>query len=168
MYQYTGCFPSTFRAPELLFQPSMIGIDQSGIVDTMDFVLKKFTPDEQQRMMQVGRILIWLTMCRCYNNAHMFCKTTQGLITMHTCFVWPLVGLITVHACFVRPLVLWQCYKSLSYLTQNTSKVCHGSSAGIVLDPCQTQKSLVPIHGTHVHGSYPRDSCPDKTYTYIY
>lgn len=37
----------SIRAPELLFQPSMIGSSEAGIVETIDFVLKLFTADEQ-------------------------------------------------------------------------------------------------------------------------
>lgn len=37
----------SIRAPELLFQPSMIGSSEAGIIETIDFVLKLFTYDEQ-------------------------------------------------------------------------------------------------------------------------
>ncbi|XP_062616216.1 actin-related protein 5-like [Saccostrea cucullata] len=40
------------RVPELLFQPSMIGIEQAGIAETMDFVLKKFNADMQNKLAQ--------------------------------------------------------------------------------------------------------------------
>lgn len=33
--------------PELLFQPSMIGSIEAGLVETIDYVLKLFTADEQ-------------------------------------------------------------------------------------------------------------------------
>ena len=41
------------RVPELLFQPSMMGMDQAGIAETLEFVLKKFTPEEQDKLCQV-------------------------------------------------------------------------------------------------------------------
>lgn len=37
----------SIRAPELLFQPSMIGSSEAGITETIDYVLKQFSPDEQ-------------------------------------------------------------------------------------------------------------------------
>ncbi|KAK3087425.1 hypothetical protein FSP39_005792 [Pinctada imbricata] len=40
------------RVPELLFQPSMIGIEQAGISEAMDFVIKKYQPDVQNRIVQ--------------------------------------------------------------------------------------------------------------------
>lgn len=41
------------RAPEIIFQPSMLGIDQSGLSDTLEYVLQYFPPDVQQRLVQV-------------------------------------------------------------------------------------------------------------------
>ncbi|XP_064632703.1 actin-related protein 5-like [Lineus longissimus] len=40
------------RVPELLFQPSMIGFDQAGLTETIQFAMKKFSDDEQNRMAQ--------------------------------------------------------------------------------------------------------------------
>lgn len=40
------------RAPELLFQPSMIGSSEAGITETIGFVLKLFTADEQLSLAQ--------------------------------------------------------------------------------------------------------------------
>ncbi|XP_053380397.1 actin-related protein 5-like [Mercenaria mercenaria] len=40
------------RVPELLFQPSMIGVEQAGIVETLDYVFKKYTPDDQLALAQ--------------------------------------------------------------------------------------------------------------------
>lgn len=40
------------RVPELLFQPSMIGLEQSGIAETVDYVFKKFSPEDQNRLAQ--------------------------------------------------------------------------------------------------------------------
>ena len=41
------------RIPELIFQPSMIGIEQAGIAEVIDFVLKKYSREEQARLSQV-------------------------------------------------------------------------------------------------------------------
>ncbi|XP_072753386.1 actin-related protein 5 [Anoplolepis gracilipes] len=38
------------RAPELLFQPSMVGSVEAGIAETIEFVLKQFSPEEQTRL----------------------------------------------------------------------------------------------------------------------
>lgn len=38
------------RAPELLFQPSMIGSVEAGIAETIEFVLKQYSPEEQMRL----------------------------------------------------------------------------------------------------------------------
>lgn len=35
------------RAPELLFQPSMIGSSEAGLAETINYVLKLFTSEEQ-------------------------------------------------------------------------------------------------------------------------
>ncbi|ESP04525.1 hypothetical protein LOTGIDRAFT_136147, partial [Lottia gigantea] len=40
------------RVPELLFQPSMVGIEQAGISETLDYVLKKYQPDDQNKLVQ--------------------------------------------------------------------------------------------------------------------
>ncbi|KAJ3021292.1 Nuclear actin-protein involved in chromatin remodeling [Thoreauomyces humboldtii] len=40
------------RVPETLFQPSIIGLDQAGIVETFDHVLERFTEEQQSRMIQ--------------------------------------------------------------------------------------------------------------------
>lgn len=37
----------SIRAPEILFQPSMVGCIDAGIMETIDFVLKQFTADDQ-------------------------------------------------------------------------------------------------------------------------
>ena len=42
------------RIPEILFQPSLVGVDQAGVVDTMDFVLKSYTEQQQLDMVQVA------------------------------------------------------------------------------------------------------------------
>ncbi|KAK2181993.1 hypothetical protein NP493_372g02023 [Ridgeia piscesae] len=40
------------RVPELMLQPSMVGVEQAGLTDTIDFILHKFTVDEQRRLVQ--------------------------------------------------------------------------------------------------------------------
>jgi actin-related protein 5 len=35
------------RAPEVLFQPALIGSSEAGLAETIEFVLKKFTPEQQ-------------------------------------------------------------------------------------------------------------------------
>lgn len=40
------------RIPELLFQPSMLGIDQGGLAELIEFVLKKFSSDDQNQLVQ--------------------------------------------------------------------------------------------------------------------
>jgi len=44
----------TLRVPELLFQPSIIGIDQAGLAEVLGLVLANFPPDVQQRLADVG------------------------------------------------------------------------------------------------------------------
>lgn len=41
------------RVPELLFQPAMLGLDQAGIVETMDYVFNKYSSDLQARLAKV-------------------------------------------------------------------------------------------------------------------
>ncbi|XP_071948092.1 actin-related protein 5-like [Antedon mediterranea] len=40
------------RAPEILFQPSMIGLEQGGLAETLQFVLSKYSPEVQNRLVQ--------------------------------------------------------------------------------------------------------------------
>ncbi|KAL3872233.1 hypothetical protein ACJMK2_040169 [Sinanodonta woodiana] len=40
------------RVPELLFQPSMIGMEQAGIVETMDYVFRKYKHEVQNELAQ--------------------------------------------------------------------------------------------------------------------
>lgn len=49
-YEHISFF---FRVPELLFQPSMIGLEQAGIAETVDYVFKKFSPEDQNTLAQV-------------------------------------------------------------------------------------------------------------------
>ncbi|XP_011506105.1 PREDICTED: actin-related protein 5 isoform X2 [Ceratosolen solmsi marchali] len=44
------------RAPELLFQPSMIGLIEAGIAETIEFILKRYTPEQQTRL--VGNVFL--------------------------------------------------------------------------------------------------------------
>lgn len=38
----------SIRVPEILFQPSMIGVGEAGLSELIDFVLHLFTKEEQQ------------------------------------------------------------------------------------------------------------------------
>lgn len=38
------------RATEILFQPSMIGVGEAGLAETIDYVLKLFAAEDQQRL----------------------------------------------------------------------------------------------------------------------
>ncbi|KAJ3145356.1 Nuclear actin-protein involved in chromatin remodeling [Geranomyces variabilis] len=40
------------RVPELLFQPSIVGLDQAGLVETLDEILKRFDAGQQAKMVQ--------------------------------------------------------------------------------------------------------------------
>lgn len=42
----------SIRAPELMFQPSLVGSSEAGITETIDFVLKQFTAEEQMLLVQ--------------------------------------------------------------------------------------------------------------------
>jgi len=58
-------FPDTVyivRTPELLYQPSMLGVEQAGIAETIEFALTKFSCDEQRRLCQVRLLLQAYTM----------------------------------------------------------------------------------------------------------
>lgn len=39
--------PSIHRAPELMFQPSMMGNLEAGLAETMEYVFKHFSPEDQ-------------------------------------------------------------------------------------------------------------------------
>ena len=45
-----------FRVPEIVYQPSMLGIEQAGIAETIDFILNHFTADLQAALVQVRPI----------------------------------------------------------------------------------------------------------------
>lgn len=40
----------SIRATEILFQPSMMGNGEAGIAETIDYVLKFFSAEDQQRL----------------------------------------------------------------------------------------------------------------------
>lgn len=40
----------SIRAPELIFQPSMVGSAEAGLAETINFILKMFTEAEQQAL----------------------------------------------------------------------------------------------------------------------
>lgn len=40
----------SIRATEILFQPSMIGVGEAGLAETIDYVLKLFPAEHQQRL----------------------------------------------------------------------------------------------------------------------
>lgn len=40
------------RIPELLFQPSMMGVEQAGINETLEFILTKYSPEQQNALVQ--------------------------------------------------------------------------------------------------------------------
>ena len=46
----------SLRAPEILFQPSMVGLLECGIAETVEFVLKYYTPEQQNRL--VGNVFL--------------------------------------------------------------------------------------------------------------
>lgn len=41
------------RAPEVVFQPTMVGVDQCGLVDALELILHSYPPDIQQRLVNV-------------------------------------------------------------------------------------------------------------------
>jgi actin-related protein 5 len=46
------------RVPEVLFQPSIIGLDQAGLVETINDIVKTFEVSEREKLIKV--------FCRCY------------------------------------------------------------------------------------------------------
>lgn len=42
----------SIRAPEIMFQPSMVGSSEAGLHETIDFVLKMFTAEEQEALVE--------------------------------------------------------------------------------------------------------------------
>lgn len=43
-----------FRVPEVMFQPSMLGMEQAGLAEVIEFILKKYPPEIQNNLVQVG------------------------------------------------------------------------------------------------------------------
>lgn len=41
------------RVPEIVYQPSMLGIEQAGIAETIDFILNHFPAELQTALVQV-------------------------------------------------------------------------------------------------------------------
>ena len=44
---------SCVRVPEIIFQPTMVGVDQCGVSDTIEFMLQYYSPEVQQRLIEV-------------------------------------------------------------------------------------------------------------------
>ena len=52
---YIGTMTSCcFRVPEVMFQPSMLGMEQAGLAEVIEFILKKYPPEIQNNLVQVG------------------------------------------------------------------------------------------------------------------
>ena len=45
------------RAPEVLFQPTIVGVDQCGISDTIEYILQSYPSDLQQRLVEVTPLI---------------------------------------------------------------------------------------------------------------
>lgn len=45
------------RVPEALFQPSIIGLDQAGVVETIGDIVNRFDYDDQRKMIKVKNSL---------------------------------------------------------------------------------------------------------------
>ena len=43
------------RVPEIVFQPTMVGVDQCGLLDTMEYILQTYPADIQQRLVNVRK-----------------------------------------------------------------------------------------------------------------
>jgi len=41
-----------FRVPEIIHQPCILGLEQAGLAETIEYVLKKFSPDVQDQLVQ--------------------------------------------------------------------------------------------------------------------
>lgn len=52
MAEYHQLFVGTerLRCPEILFQPSLIGEDQMGLMETLQYVLARYTPEQQEAL----------------------------------------------------------------------------------------------------------------------
>ena len=47
-------FKTLQRVPEVIYQPSMLGMDQGGLAETMEFVLSSYPPHIQQELANVS------------------------------------------------------------------------------------------------------------------
>ncbi|XP_036390221.1 actin-related protein 5 [Megalops cyprinoides] len=54
MAEYHQLFVGTerLRVPEILFQPSLIGEEQMGLMEALQFVLERYTPEQQEALVQ--------------------------------------------------------------------------------------------------------------------
>ena len=55
VYMYVMC--GMHRAPEVLFQPTIVGVDQCGISDTIEYILQSYPSDLQQRLVEVTPLI---------------------------------------------------------------------------------------------------------------
>ena len=73
--------PPLRRAPEILFQPTMVGIDQCGVSDTIEYVLSSYPLDVQQRLVQVCALTLSSHFCKsgfsCCTVIASICDTEQ-------------------------------------------------------------------------------------------
>ena len=47
------------RVPEIVYQPSMLGIEQAGIAETIDFILNHFHAELQTALVQVFAVSLF-------------------------------------------------------------------------------------------------------------
>ena len=47
-----------FRVPEIIHQPCILGLEQAGLAETIEYVLKKFSPDVQDQLVQVDEFVL--------------------------------------------------------------------------------------------------------------
>ena len=41
----------------MMFQPSMLGVEQAGLAEVVEFILKKYPPEIQNSLVQVGTVV---------------------------------------------------------------------------------------------------------------
>lgn len=46
------------RVAEALFQPSIMGLEQGGLAETMEYVLRQYEPQAQDKLVQVRRYVV--------------------------------------------------------------------------------------------------------------
>ncbi len=51
------------RAPEVIFQPTMVGVDQGGVSSTLEYILQTYPSDIQQRLVDVSYMYIHVYSC---------------------------------------------------------------------------------------------------------